>query len=112
MRAKRTKIPKLAANGAFDYYAQVSGPVLAEREPARAFLASKIGQFVVQLDEGANAQCAGLSFEVTSTERDQMKDEELGYFDRGLGIMTCRSGRRSGAVECAQHVGTAAYRGL
>ena len=51
-------------DAAVDYYTQVNGLVLAEREPARAFLASKIGQLVVQLDEGSNAQCTGLSFEV------------------------------------------------
>jgi catechol 2,3-dioxygenase-like lactoylglutathione lyase family enzyme len=49
---------------AIDYYTQVCGLVLAEREPGRAFLASKIGQLVVRLDEGSNAQCTGLSFEV------------------------------------------------
>ena len=49
---------------AIDYYTQVNGLVLAEREPGRAFLASKIGQLVVRLDEGSNAQCTGLSFEV------------------------------------------------
>jgi catechol 2,3-dioxygenase-like lactoylglutathione lyase family enzyme len=51
-------------DGAIDYYTEVNGLVLAEREPGRAFLASKIGQLVVQLDEGSNAQCIGLSFEV------------------------------------------------
>ena len=30
-------------DGAIDYYTQVNGLVLAEREPGRAFLASKIG---------------------------------------------------------------------
>src|SRR5262252_6446899 len=49
---------------AIDYYTQVNGLVLAERETDRAFLASKIGQLVVRLDRGASAQCTGLSFEV------------------------------------------------
>ena len=49
---------------AIDYYTQVNGLVLAEREENRAFLASKIGQLVVRLDRGASAQCTGLSFEV------------------------------------------------
>jgi catechol 2,3-dioxygenase-like lactoylglutathione lyase family enzyme len=42
----------------------VNGLVLAEREKDHAFLASKLGQLVVRLDRGANAQCTGLSFEV------------------------------------------------
>ena len=42
---------------AIDYYTQVNGLVLAEREDNRAFLASKIGQLVVQLD-GAQTRSA------------------------------------------------------
>jgi len=53
-------------DAAIDYYTQINGLVVAEREPGRAFLASKIGQLVVQLDEGSNAQCTGLSFEVAA----------------------------------------------
>lgn len=49
---------------AIEYYRDITGLVLAEREPGRAFLATKIGQLVVRLDEGSNAQCTGLSFEV------------------------------------------------
>src|SRR5215510_10379969 len=49
---------------AIDYYKEITDVVLAEREPGRAFLASKLGQLVVQLEEGSNAQCIGLSFEV------------------------------------------------
>jgi catechol 2,3-dioxygenase-like lactoylglutathione lyase family enzyme len=52
---------------AIDYYTQVNGLVLAERETDHAFLASKIGQLVVRLDRGAAAQCTGLSFEVAPT---------------------------------------------
>jgi len=47
-----------------DYYTQVNGLVLAEREPRHAFLATKIGQLVIRLDRGATSQCTGLSFEV------------------------------------------------
>jgi hypothetical protein len=43
----------------------VNGLVLAEREADRAFLASKIGQLVIQLNKGPNAQCTALSFEVS-----------------------------------------------
>ena len=51
-------------DGAVDYYTQIAGLTLAEREPGRAFLATKIGQVVVELNEASNAQCTGLSFEV------------------------------------------------
>jgi len=49
---------------AIDYYTQVAGLVLAAREKSRAFFASKIGQLVVQLEQGEVARCAKLSFEV------------------------------------------------
>jgi len=49
---------------AIDYFTQICGLVLAERERDHAFLATKIGQLVVRLDRGARAQCTGLSFEV------------------------------------------------
>ena len=44
---------------AIDYYTQVNGLVLAEREENRAFLASKIGQLVVRLDRGATRSAPG-----------------------------------------------------
>ena len=44
---------------AIDYYTQVNGLVLAEREPDRAFLAAKIGQLVVQLDRGSTRSAPG-----------------------------------------------------
>ena len=62
---------------AIDYYMQINGLVLAEREPGRAFLASKLGQLVVQLNEGSNAQCTGLSFEVAP-------DSDFGEMSRAL----------------------------
>src|ERR1700683_1971822 len=47
-----------------DYYTQVMGLVLAEREKNRAFLATKIGQLAIQLDKGDTERCSALSFEV------------------------------------------------
>ena len=49
---------------AIDYYTQVAGLALAGRETGRAFLATKIGQLAIELQEGAQARCSKLSFEV------------------------------------------------
>ena len=49
---------------AIDYYTQVAGLALAGRETGRAFLATKIGQLAIELQEGAQARCNKLSFEV------------------------------------------------
>jgi catechol 2,3-dioxygenase-like lactoylglutathione lyase family enzyme len=49
---------------AIDYYGKFMGLVLAEREKDRAFLATKIGQLVIQLDKSDQAHCIKLSFEV------------------------------------------------
>ncbi len=38
-----------------DYYTQIAGLVLADKEKNRAFFASKIGQLVVQLERGGTA---------------------------------------------------------
>ena len=69
-------------DAAVDYYTQVNGLVLAEREPGRAFLASKLGQLVVQLDEGSNARCTGLSFEVAPNSDFAAMSRQLG--DEGI----------------------------
>jgi len=42
----------------------VAGLALAGRETGRAFLATKIGQLAIELQEGAQARCSKLSFEV------------------------------------------------
>jgi len=47
-----------------DYYTEVVGLVLAEREKDRAFLVTKIGQLAVELNRGEAERCAMLSFEV------------------------------------------------
>lgn len=49
---------------AIEYYTQVSGLIVAAKEQNRAFLATKIGQLVVQLEEGKTTQCKTLSFEI------------------------------------------------
>src|SRR5436305_15027944 len=49
---------------AIAYYGEFMGLILAEREKDRAFLASKIGQVVIELNRADRAQCSKLSFEV------------------------------------------------
>jgi catechol 2,3-dioxygenase-like lactoylglutathione lyase family enzyme len=51
-----------------DYYTQVNGLALAAREKNRAFLATKTGQLVVQLERADSARCAKISFEVAPNE--------------------------------------------
>ncbi|MFL6931446.1 MAG: VOC family protein, partial [Xanthobacteraceae bacterium] len=46
------------------YFTEVNGLKLAERETNRAFLASKVGQLIIQLDKAEAARCTKLSFEV------------------------------------------------
>lgn len=47
-----------------DYFTQVTGLVLAERANGRAFLATKVGDLVVQLEKGDASRCARLAFQV------------------------------------------------
>jgi len=47
-----------------DYFTQVVGLVLAERVNGRAYLATKLGDLVVQLEKGERSRCARLAFQV------------------------------------------------
>ena len=47
-----------------DYYTEVMGLVLAEREKDRAFLTTKVGQLAIQINKGDTERCTMLSFEV------------------------------------------------
>src|ERR1700722_14714227 len=47
-----------------DYYTQVMGLVLAERDKDPAFLTPQIGLFAIQLNKGDVERCSTLSFEV------------------------------------------------
>lgn len=49
---------------ALDYYTQVAGLALAAREGDRAFLATKIGQLAIELQQASQPRCGKLSFEV------------------------------------------------
>ena len=48
-----------------DHWINTAGLVLAARDGKRAYLATKIGQLVVELHQGERAHCTGLSFEVS-----------------------------------------------
>lgn len=47
-----------------DYFTQVQGLVLAERVNGRAYLATKLGDLVVQLEKGETSRCARLALQV------------------------------------------------
>jgi catechol 2,3-dioxygenase-like lactoylglutathione lyase family enzyme len=49
---------------AIAYYEEFMGLILAERERDRAFLATKVGQLVIELNKSERAHCIKLSFEV------------------------------------------------
>jgi catechol 2,3-dioxygenase-like lactoylglutathione lyase family enzyme len=53
---------------ALAYYTQVNGLTLAVREKGRAFLATRIGELAIELQEGKKARCLGLSFEVAASD--------------------------------------------
>src|SRR5215470_4048857 len=57
-----------------DYFTQVSGLVLAERANGRAFLATRLGDLVVELDKGEQSRCARLAFQTDpETEFDDIR---------------------------------------
>ena len=47
-----------------DYYTEVVGLVLTDRNKDHAFLATKVGQLAVQLNKSDTERCTTLSFEV------------------------------------------------
>ena len=78
-----------------DYYTEVVGLVLAEREKDRAFLATQVGQLVIQLNKAAAERGVMLSFEVAPNsdfkdlarelEKDGIKSELRNDSIPGLG---------------------------
>jgi catechol 2,3-dioxygenase-like lactoylglutathione lyase family enzyme len=46
-----------------DYFTQITGLALAERENGRAYLATKVGDLAVQLVKGDHARCAKIAFQ-------------------------------------------------
>lgn len=47
-----------------DYFTEVAGLALAEKQNGRAYLATKVGDLVVQLEKADAARCAKLAFQV------------------------------------------------
>jgi len=47
-----------------DYFTNIAGLALAERENGRAYLATKVGDLAVQLEKGDQAQCAKIAFQI------------------------------------------------
>jgi catechol 2,3-dioxygenase-like lactoylglutathione lyase family enzyme len=64
------------------YFTEIAGLVLAERVNGRAYLATKLGDLVVQLEAGDTARCARLAFQV-DPETD-FKDVQKGVEAEGL----------------------------
>ena len=90
-----------------DYYTEVVGLVLAEREKDRAFLTTKIGQLAVQLNKGDAERCVMLSFEVApdcdfgvvarELEREGVRCELRNDSIPGLGpVLTFRDNKGTG----------------
>src|SRR5258705_10488408 len=46
-----------------DYFTNVIGLVLAERDAGHAYLATRVGDLAVQLDKGDASRCSRLSFQ-------------------------------------------------
>ena len=45
-----------------DYFTQIAGLVLAGREKGRAYLATKVGDLVVRLEQASQTRCARRAF--------------------------------------------------
>src|SRR3954451_25223579 len=57
-----------------DYFTQIAGLTLTERENGRAFLATKLADLAVQLEKGDHARSARLAFQVEpDTEFDDIR---------------------------------------
>jgi catechol 2,3-dioxygenase-like lactoylglutathione lyase family enzyme len=74
-----------------EYYTQVNGLALAAREKNRAFLATKSGLLVVQLERADHARCAKISFEVAP-------NEDFADMARRLSADGIKSEQRSDAI--------------
>jgi len=73
------------------YFTQVAGLALAERGNGRAFLATKVGDLAVQLEQGDRAHCAKIAFQVAP-------DSEFDDIRRGLEAEGVRCEPRNDAI--------------
>src|SRR5260370_16951040 len=76
---------------AIAYYGEFMGLIVAERDKERAFLVTKIGQLVIQLDKADRAHCIKLAFEVAP-------DSDFGELARELSKDGVRSELRNDSV--------------
>jgi catechol 2,3-dioxygenase-like lactoylglutathione lyase family enzyme len=74
-----------------DYFTNIAGLALAERENGRAYLATKVGDLAVQLEKGDRAQCAKIAFQVAP-------DTEFDDIRRGLEAEGVRCQPRNDAI--------------
>src|SRR5262245_5352063 len=73
---------------ALAYYTQANGLALVAREKERAFLATKSGRLAIALEQGAQARCARLAFEVAPDAdlvalRRRLSEAGVGCEERG-----------------------------
>jgi len=80
-----------------DYYTNVFGLTLAEREKNRAFLSTRMGQQVVVLEQGERAHCRKVAFEVAP-------DVSLADAARAIGMQGIRAERKSGYTPAVSDV--------
>ena len=74
-----------------DYFTQVAGLAMAERENGRAYLATKVGDLAVQLEKGDHAHCAKIAMQVAP-------DTEFDDIRRGLEAEGVRCQPRNDAI--------------
>src|SRR6516164_1447012 len=76
---------------AIAYYGEFMGLLVAERDRERAFLTTKIGQLVIQLNKADRAHCIKLAFEVAP-------DSDFGELARELSKDGVRSELRNDSI--------------
>ena len=74
-----------------DYFTNIAGLALAERENGRAYLATKVGDLAVQLEKGDQAQCAKIAFQVAP-------DADMDEIRRGIEAEGVRCQPRNDAI--------------
>ena len=78
------------------YFTEIAGLALAERHNGRAYLATKHGDLVVQLESGAHSRCIRLGFQVAPDA--EFSDIRKGVEAEGL---SCQVGSPGTELEFA-----------
>ena len=81
-----------------DYYTNIFGLSLTDREPNRAFLSSPLGQQAVVLEKGDHAHCKKIAFEAVPARGD------LAALEKALSVAGIKSARKSGATPAVSEV--------